>query len=116
MKASWAIGLIVGLSVLHYSVMGYAGHDPSIEARFVMTLALTLVIAWWAFDDAKKRKYHRPYEFGAFLFFAWPIVLPFYLVATRGWKGIFNFSVFVLLFCLPWLMGWGAYYMNPSNQ
>ena len=116
MKASWAIGLVVGLSILHYSVMGYAGHDPSIEAGTLMALVLTLMFAWWAFDDAKKQKYHRPYEFGAFILFAWPIVLPFYLVETRGWKGIWVFFVFVLLYFLPWLIGWGAYFLNPSNQ
>ncbi len=116
MNATWAIGFVVGISVLHFTVMGYAGYDPSIEAETLMAWSLTFMFAWWALEDAKRQKYHRPYEFGAFIFFAWPVVLPAYLVATRGWRGILIFPVFVLLFYLPWLMGWSAYYLNSSNQ
>ena len=116
MKATWAIGLVVGISILHYSVMGYAGYDPSIEAKALMGWSLSLMFACWAFGNAKIEKYHRPYEFGAFVFFAWPIVLPAYLVATRGWRGIFLFAIFITLFYLPWLLGLVAFYINPSNR
>ena len=116
MNASKAIGLVVVISVIHYSVMGYAGYDPSIEAEALMVYSLTFMFAWWAFEDAKKQKYHRPYEFGAFIFFAWPVVLPVYLVATRGWKGMLLFLAFIILYYLPWSAGWAAYYLNASNQ
>jgi len=114
--ANGAMGLVVGISALHYSVMGYAGYDPSVEAETLMGWSLALMFAWWAYDDAKKKKYHRPYEFGAFIFFAWPVVLPAYLVVSRGWRGIMVFPIFVLIFYLPSLLGWGAYYLNSANR
>lgn len=116
MNARGAIGLIVGISVLHYAVMGYAGYDPSIEAETLMEWSLTLMFVWWVLEDGKKQKYHRPYEFGAFIFFAWPVVLPVYLVATRGLRGILIFPGFILLFYIPWITGWSAYYLNSSSQ
>ncbi len=112
MRVDAVLGIIVGLSVIHYSVMGYAGYDPSLEVQGLMNLVLPFMFAWWSLDDAKKRKFHRPYEFGAFIFFAWPIVLPVYLVASRGWKGILIFPVFVIVYNLPWLMGDFAYILS----
>ncbi len=76
MNARLGLGLVVGISVLHYGVMGYAGYDPNHKAEMLMALSLIFMFAWWAYEDAKNRKYHRPYEFGAIIFFAWPVALP----------------------------------------
>ena len=112
---NWAIGFVVVISVMHYSVVAYAGHDPSIRSELLMRWSLMLMFTWWALEDAKKQKYHRPYEFGAFIFFGWPIILPAYLIATRGWRGILTFLAFVLLSYLPPLTGWVVYVLNSEN-
>lgn len=116
MNAKTGIALVTSISVIHYSIMGYAGYDPSIETETLLGISLIFMFAWWAFEDAAKFKFHRPYEFGAFVLFAWPIVLPAYLVATRGWRGIFIFPLFLFLNYLPWATGWLAYYANKSNN
>ena len=116
MNSNKAIGLVITLSVIHYSVMGYSGYSPSVEATVLMDKSLIFMFAWWAFEDAREQHYHRPYEFGAFIFFAWPVVLPAYLVATRGWRGLSLFPIFLFLYTLPSSMGWVAYYLNPLNQ
>jgi hypothetical protein len=38
-----------------------------------------------------------PFEFEAFVFFAWPIALPYYLVKSRGSRGLLLFAVFLVL-------------------
>ena len=116
MKPNWTIALLVFMSTLHYAIMGYEGYDPSPEAEQLMGISLTFLFAWWILEDAKKKKYHRPYEFGAFIFFAWPIIIPVYLVETRGWKGLFIFPAFIILYYLPYSIGWAAFYLNSSNQ
>ena len=116
MRAKWAIALVVFMSTVHFAIMGYKGYDPSIEAEQLMFVYITFMFACWILEDAKEQKYHRPYEFGAFIFFAWPILIPIYLVETRGWKGLIIFPVFVILYYLPWSIGWAAYYLNASNQ
>ena len=116
MRPKWAIALVIFMSILHYAIMGYKGYDPSYESEQLMVLSLTFMFAWWVIDDAKEQKYNRPYEFGAFIFFAWPIIIPVYLVETRGWKGLLLFPAFIGLYYLPWSVGWAAYYLNASNQ
>ena len=108
MKIVW--GLVIGISILHYAVMGYAGDYPSREAENLMSWAFALMLAHWCLADAKRRGYHRPYEFGAFLFFLWPVVLPAYLLHTRGWRGLPLCAGLFVLALLPWLSGAAAYY------
>jgi hypothetical protein len=115
MKPGPAIALISGISILHYSIIGYAGFSPGVEFEALMNFSLILLLAWWVLEDAKKQNFHRPYELGAFIILAWPVVLPVYLVASRGWTGIKLFPLFILLFYFPRFSGWAAYYLNTPD-
>lgn len=53
--------------------------------------------------EPQHREFDAPFEFGAFMYFAWPIVLPYYLVKTQGVEGLvlfmgFVFSIVCILF------------------
>ena len=49
-----------------------------------------LLSAAWATADARGRKFETPFEFGFLVYIFWPIVLPWYLIATRGLDGLRN--------------------------
>ena len=70
MDAKIAIGAVVLLSTINYGVVGYLGYDPSREAQSIFEWTIPLLFAWWVLQDVKQRKFHRPYEFGAFIYFA----------------------------------------------
>ncbi len=53
------------------------------------------IIGWWLRTDSRKRGVVWVYDLGFFLCIAWPIVMPYYLVKTRGVKGIFVVLGFV---------------------
>ncbi|MET1078930.1 MAG: hypothetical protein ABWY06_13030 [Pseudomonas sp.] len=116
MRHSISIAIVITLSIIHYSIMGYFGQDPAPESEALMAWSFALMVAMWCQDDAKKQKFHRPYEFGAFIFFTWIIVLPAYLVRTRGWRGWLVFLAFLFLSLVPYLCGWIAYYANPEYR
>ena len=66
-----------------------AGVSPEGEglpkrADLVASLALPLVLALWVLRDAQSRGRPLCHDFGAFVFFAWPLVIPIYLFQTRG--------------------------------
>jgi hypothetical protein len=46
------------------------------------------IIGWWLRTDSRKRGVVWVYDMGFFLFIAWPLVMPYYLVKTRGAKGL----------------------------
>lgn len=51
------------------------------------------VAATWVISDARQRRRSPPYDFGTLVFLAWPLVVPIYLLKTRGLKAIFSFLV-----------------------
>src|SRR5258705_13187032 len=60
------------------------GTDIPKPADLAVSVALPLIIASWVLSDAQKRGRHLCYDFGSFVFFAWPFVVPVYLFQTRG--------------------------------
>lgn len=77
-----------------------AGVSPEGEglpkrADLVSHLALSLVLALWVLHDAQRRKRPLCHDFGAFVFFAWPIIMPVYLFQTRGMRAFLS----LLWFC-----------------
>ena len=46
------------------------------------------IIGWWLRTDSRKRNVAVVYDLGFFLYLAWPIVMPYYLVKSRGAKGL----------------------------
>jgi len=60
-----------------------------------------LLVATWVYFDRQGRDLRLPFEFEAFVFFAWPIALPYYLVKSRGPRGLLLFAVFIVLLVVP---------------
>lgn len=73
------------------------------------TFIFAILIAVWAKKEPKQKEFDAPFDFGSFLYFAWPVVLPYYLVKTRGSEGLVVFLGFVGLYLMPFLSGLVAY-------
>ena len=63
------------------------------RADLVSRVAFPFVIASWVLADARKRGRCLCYDYEAFVFFAWPVVVPVYLFQTRGLRA------FITLLC-----------------
>ena len=63
MKSTWGIGLVFLISVIHYSIIGWYGDDPSRESAVLMSLSLYFMFAWWAIEDAKSKNIPPPNRF-----------------------------------------------------
>jgi hypothetical protein len=68
--------------------------EPPPLFSLVRWIALLWVMGWWLQTDSRKRAVASVYDMGFFLYIAWPVVMPYYLVKTRGAKGL----LFVLAF------------------
>jgi hypothetical protein len=42
-----------------------------------------------------------PFEFDAFVFFGWPVVVPYYLYRTRGGRGLIVTAAVYTLYVIP---------------
>ncbi|MDB6111420.1 MAG: hypothetical protein JWR69_3170 [Pedosphaera sp.] len=64
------------------------------NASLAATFALSLILTAWVLADARKRGRALCHDYGSFVFFAWPVVLPAYLFQTRRWKALFTLLCF----------------------
>ena len=56
---------------------------PAVSEGWWALLTRTF-LACWVYVDRKNRRLMLPFEFEAFVFFAWPFALPYYLYKSRG--------------------------------
>ena len=98
--------LLVVLYTANSATSGYYGEIPSAETDLMYAVGFSLLLTWWVHVDLKKRRYPAPFEFGAFVFFfAWIVVVPFYLIQTRGWKGLPPVGALFVALLLPIVAG-----------
>lgn len=101
--------LLVGLYTVNGVLLGYFGETPSPGTDIIFTIGFSLFLTWWVYLDRRSRSYPAPFEFEAFVFFAWPIVVPFYLIQTRRWRGLPLIGTLYLALFLPNLVIFGVY-------
>jgi hypothetical protein len=56
--------------------------------QLLWLFGFSLMLTWWVRAGSRSRDLRLPYEFGTFVFFAWPIVVPYYSYRSRGCKGL----------------------------
>lgn len=86
----------VGDSVLAAQAVGVQGRSAEL-----WTTIFRLVLAWWVLADRRLGAIHIPYDFESFVFFAWPIVLPWYLWKTRRGRGLLYTVAVYVLYVIP---------------
>jgi hypothetical protein len=88
----------VGLAVL--ASRGVSAPEGS---SLFWKFALALFMVRWAAIDRRSRSFSVPFEFDAFVFFGWVVVVPYYLLRTRGPRGLISAIGFWALALTPTL-------------
>jgi hypothetical protein len=85
-----------------------------IEAPAGFTLLLPVgylwIIGWWLRADSRKQGVAWVYDMGLFLNIAWPFFMPYYLLKTRGAKGLLVMLVFAGVFIGAFALGTALYF------
>jgi hypothetical protein len=58
------------------------------NANYVSQAAFSFILSFWVTADARKRHHPLCYDYDSFVFFLWPVVVPVYLLRTRGWRAL----------------------------
>src|SRR2546429_8105415 len=61
-------------------------------------LGFLWVVGWWLRTDSRQRGVASIYDLGFFLYIAWPVGMPYYLVKTRGAKGLLLILAFIVAY------------------
>ncbi len=79
------------------------GSSPSTEGIWLLVFLFSTVV--WADRDRKNNDFSGVFDFGAYMYFAWPVALPYYLIRTRGLKGLVIYLGFWGLYLVPYIAG-----------
>jgi len=71
--------------------------------------AFLWIIGWWLRDDAKRREIRWIYDSGFLLYVAWPLVMPYYLLKSRGGKGLIVVLAFIGIYIGAAVLGMIVY-------
>lgn len=71
--------------------------------QLLWLFGFSLMLTWWVRADSRSRDLRLPYEFGTFVFFAWPAVVPYYMCRSRGWKGLLFGVGICALYIVPYV-------------
>jgi len=76
--------------ITQFSYGLYAGWQMEAPPGYTLLhwAAQLWIIGWWLRSDSRRRNVAWVYDMGFFLCIAWPIVMPYYLLKTRGAKGL----------------------------
>lgn len=74
----------IGLSILAF----HGGPERAETTALLWTIEFQTLLAIWVRMDRRRRNVSLPFEFDAFVFFGWPLALPYYLYRTRGRRGL----------------------------
>ena len=93
LTAIYATGLLVLAS------HGYAARPEA--AELLRGFEFQTLLAIWVRMDRRRGKVSLPFEFDAFVFFGWPVVVPYYLYRTRGGRGVIITAAIYTLYVVP---------------
>lgn len=108
LRAVASLSLLIVLSLIFttaQAILALQHFNMPTESEKVWLLFTQLFVACWVYLDRRDRRLNLPFEFDAFVFFAWPLALPYYLYKSRGaWRGILLTAFIFALVLVPRLV------------
>ena len=85
--AAWLYLFVVATQFVTGAYLAREAEPPTAFA-VLYPLGLLWVVGWWLRDDSRRRGVAWVFDMGLFLYIAWPFFMPYYLLKTRGAKGL----------------------------
>lgn len=90
--------------------------EPPPTFTLITSFGLLWIVGWWLLQDSRKRGIAWVYDIGFFLSIAWPFIMPYYLLKTRGAKGLLLILAFIAVYIGSLIAGMALYLLlAPST-
>jgi hypothetical protein len=94
----------VAIFTIHCGSLSLAGTSMDENYVRLCRYAFSFIIAIWALKKIKNENLTKPFELSAFLFFLWPLILPYYLFKTDRFMGILMYLGILVLLTIPTIL------------
>lgn len=85
--------------------------EPPPAFTLIFSAGLLWIVGWWLLTDSRKRDIPGIFDIGFFLSIAWPFVIPYYLLKTRGSKGLLLILAFISTYIAALVVGIILYWL-----
>jgi hypothetical protein len=90
--------------------------EPSPVVILFVSFAPLMAVIIWLQLDARSARLSLIYDWGLFMWLAWPVLLPWYAFKTRGRRGWALVLKLVALVFAPWLASFAAAILRYGVQ
>jgi hypothetical protein len=90
--------LFLVLTQIAAGAYGASRAEPPASFTLIYIFGFFWIIGWWLRVDSSRRGQSWVFDMGLFLYVAWPFILPYYVVKTRGTKGLLVILYFVAVY------------------
>ena len=90
------------------------GDEPA-AFNLVNAFGFVWILGWWLLRDSRKRGIALIYDIGLYLYLAWPIVMTYHLLKSRGAKGLLVIVGFVCVYVGALIAGIALYFLFTPN-
>ena len=87
---------------------------PSSAYILLQWVGFAWVITAWLRADSRRLRASLPFDMGWFVFLAWPVVLPYYLLKTRGVRGLLTIGSFLGLYVVAYCVGLCFFFLTMT--
>jgi len=77
--------------------------SPSPLQVMLLSSAISFFMILWVLEDAHRRQGFPCYDFGFLVALGFPLSVVWYLLWTRGFRGLLVIAIFLGLYLAPWL-------------
>ena len=82
------LGACIFIYHLGRGILDARGLEPAPGLEFLYTAIFLCGVVWWLRAEIQSSPIKRLYCTGLFAMTAWPIIIPYHLLKTRGVKGL----------------------------
>ena len=99
---AYMFAVLTGFEAGAYGARGIA--VPGISRVFTYVGFLT-VMTYWVRKDSKRSESWHAMDLGLYMFLLWPVMVPYYLLKTRGAKGLVPILTFLGSYVVAFIVG-----------
>jgi len=92
---------LTAMCAIGFSVVSAHGGATPETAKLLWGEEFALILALWVRFDRLVRCFSVLYEFDTFVFFAWPVLVPYYCYRSRGTRGLLITAAIFGLYLAP---------------
>ncbi len=82
-------------------VLTFSEKEVELNSDILWVFMFGLLVAWWCQIDARLHHANKGFDFGFIVYIFWPVMVPYYVLSTRGIEGILVVFGFIALYSLP---------------